>query len=872
VEQINICLGSGDYSRALESLRGTAAEFPKDAELSELKKLAQDGIKRNTEANRLITESQELFAQQKSTEAIQLLRAAYELDKNNSRARVILANALVEHAISIVETDWWEAGLLAKQALGLNPAHPTAKTIRSLIADLKQASAVEEWVSQVSKVQTSGDLFAALSLTLEGLDVHPHDSRLLLLQNAIQRDQEARRRHARRGDLEDLRRMESEVDRATELASKRELTERIQAVAAKYWTDGQVLSVANSLLHRLGLVPQESSSAAPHSQNAPVIFHVPLPSAPEASHAANPQVAPRPVLAAQILPSEVLPRKVPPSEVSAGPIPTGYVATATVMTGDVPVSAPPQGDIPVAPPELQTSAQRAATVLADSSTPAAKVSSLALEIRELARSNSATPILISAAAVVLFAAIFFLARKHQAPPIAQSPAAAPTIKVPSISATTTSAPAVSAPSVSAPALTTPEPSQPSSRASSDSVARKIKPDDQPPAQSVHNLGALLVVAGQDDASVSLNGKPQEQLTHAGQLRVPNLELGDYVVQVSKSGFLDPAQQKIHIRKGEDAKLIFDLQPEPRLASLTIQGGAPGTTVLVDQALAGTIQPDGTLSVSTVNPGDHTVELRKDRFKSRQFKKHFVAGGTISFTAADATLEAAPGELKINFSPADATVAIVKGDLLKMVSSGVPLNVPPGSYTLTARTADSFTRSSTFEVIAGQSKTLDLSLAPNGLSKWEDPGAWKREGDSFMHKGGDFVLFGFTPTSGTFAFSAMLTKGHLLQWVLNYTDSKNYVLFQMDENNFYRTVIRNGEKRDQIIVPDKGDRKSFRKLHIRVTPTEVVHQVKHGNSWTVLDRWTQPGTDVSLGKFGFYLPGNDEVALSGFAHYVDLNIR
>ncbi len=396
-----------------------------------------------------------------------------------------------------------------------------------------------------------------------------------------------------------------------------------------------------------------------------------------------------------------------------------------------------------------------------------------------------------------------------------------------------------------------------------------------------------MVADQDDAKVFLNGELQSQLTQAGQLRLPNLELKDYVVQVSKSGFQDSPQQKIRIRKGEAARLIFQLQPQklqpqalqvpplqpqPRLASLTIQGGAPETTVLVDQTPVGTIRPDGTLSVSTVNPGDHTVELRKERFKPRQIKKHFVAGGTISLVAADAALEALPGELKINFSPADATVVVVKGDLLKMVSSGVPLNLSAGTYTLTARTSEKFTRTSTFEVIAGQSKTLDLSLAPNGMSKWDDPGGWKQERDSFIRKGGDFVLYGVVPTSGTFAFSAMQTKGRLLQWVLNYVDPKNYVLFQMDDKNFYRTVIRNGEKTSELIVPDKSDNKSFRTLQIRVSSTELVHQIKHGDRWTVLDRWTQPGSDLSVGKFGFYLPGNDQVALSSFAHYVDLNIR
>ncbi len=414
------------------------------------------------------------------------------------------------------------------------------------------------------------------------------------------------------------------------------------------------------------------------------------------------------------------------------------------------------------------------------------------------------------------------------------------------------------------------------RTSSGPAARKVTLDDEPAAESGHNLGTLLVVAGQDDAKVFLNGKLQPQLTQAGQLRLPNLELKDYVVQVSKGGFQDPPQQKIRIREGEQARLIFNLQPQPRLASLTIQGGAPGTTVLVDQALVGTIQPDGTLSVSGVNPGDHTVELRNGRFKPRQFKKHFGAGGTVSLAAADAALEAVPeavmGELKITFAPADAKVAIVKGELLKIVSSGAPLNLAPGTYTLTARTAEMFTRSSTVEVMAGQSKTLDLSLAPSGMSKWDDPGAWKHEGDSFIRKGGDFVLYGVVPTSGTFVFSVTLTKGHLLQWVLNYSEPKNYVLFQMDDNNFYRSVIRNGGKTDEIIVPDKGDKKSFRTLGIRVSPTEVVHQIKHGDSWTVLDRWKQPGTNLSLGKFGFYMPGKDQVALTSFAHYADLDTR
>ncbi len=885
VEQINICLRSGNYSRALDLLRGTAAEFPDDAELSELEKLARDGIQRNADVQRLITESQELFAQQKPNEAIRLLREAYELDKNNSLARAILANALVEHAHSVVETDWLEAETLTNQALKLNPAHPTAKTIRNLIVEQKKASSVEDWVARARQLQSSGDLFAAMAWVAEGLAVHPDNSKLLQIHDAIQRDQAARRRQARRSDVEDLRRIELKIDEAADAPAKQALAERIQTVAAKHWTDGEILAIANRLLSRLGFVPKEGSAASPHSKGAPVIFHVPRPSAPEASRAESSEVPPSPATASPVPESSVPPQNVPP-----GTAPPSKVPPSEVRARNVPPS--------IAPVRLAvtTPAQAAAVPAVEPSASEAKLASASSQPKESTKSNSTALILVSAAAIILVAATFFFTRKHYASPAAQTSATSPAVSAPAVS-TPVSVPGVSAPAVSAPATTIPKPSLPPVAISSDTSAGKIASDDrpsngqpgngqpgkdqpgkdQPAAESGHNLGALLVVAGQDDANVFLNGKLQRQLTQGGQLRLPNLELKDYVVQVSKSGFKDPPQQKIRIRKGEQATLTFHFQPQtlqsqPRLASLSIQGGAPGTTVLVDQAPVGTIQPDGALSVSTINPGDHTVELRHERFKSRQFQKHFVAGETISFAGADAALDAAPGELKITFTPPDAKVAIAKGELLKMVSSGVPLNLAPGSYTLTARTAERFTRSSTLEVIAGQSKTLDLALAPSGMSKWDNAGAWRQEKGSFIRKGGDFVLYEVAPASGTFVFSAMLTKGHSLQWVLNYSDPKNYILFQMDENNFYRTVIRNGQKTDQIIVPDKGDKKSFRTLQIRVSSTELVHQIKHGDSWTILDRWTQPGANLGLGKFGFYIPGNDEVALSSFAHYAELNTR
>ena len=936
VEQVDTCLHSSDYARALDLLQSAMAEFPNDAELSELEKLAQDGVKRKTEAHRLMTAGQDMFAHSKS-DGIKLLREAYELDENNSLARAVLANALVEQAHATVESDWREAEKLAREALDLNPGHPMAKTIRTLILDQKRETYVEDCVSQARKLQTSTDLAGALSRIEEGLSIYPREPRLIQIQETVQRDLQAQRRQVRRRDLEELRRMENEIDAATDAASKEAIAARVRAVAEKYSKDGEVLSVANGLLHRLGLleVGQKMTTDSPESDSVTLTYRTPPAISPTSALEATSNAA------------------VDPPEVSA--------VSVRPVTPMPPLPLAPIAASPVKPP-----------------TPAPKAIAPPANRKQPAKSqqNHTTVIFVAAAAVMLIVAILLFVRRHHTQATTQAPEAAPAVAAP----------------------VRPPPTLPTLKLSSDTGTGKVTYDDQPAAEfqdgqwaldqiapgehklkidgqhgstsftfsadagavpvvkgaiassavlavvvgsvadhlhvyssdasakvsvdghaplevpqdgldlpsissgahelvvtrgsdqykldvdaettpalttfleSGQNLGSLVVVTGQDKTKVFLNGKLEHQLTEGGQLRIPNLELKDYMVRVSKNGFQDLPEQKIRVRKGE-GKVVFNLQPIPHLASLSIQGGVPGTIVLIDQSAVGTVQSDGTLNVSTINPGDHVVELRKDRFKPKQIKKHFVVGQAVSLAAADAALDAAPGELKITFTPADAQVTLAKaGETPTKVSSGSALSLPAGSYTLTAKTADNFARASTIDVVAGQSRSLDLPLAPSGMSKWDDPSGWKQEKGSFARKGGDFVMYSVSPTAGTFVFSAMLTKGHRLQWVINCTDANNYVLFQMDDNNFYRTVIRNGQKGDETKIPHKGDKKSFRVLQIRVGPNEIVHQIRQGDSWVILDRWAQPGGNLTLGKFGFYIPGNDQVALSTFGHYVDLNIR
>src|ERR1700676_2358028 len=133
-----------------------------------------------------------------------------------------------------------------------------------------------------------------------------------------------------------------------------------------------------------------------------------------------------------------------------------------------------------------------------------------------------------------------------------------------------------------------------------------------------------------------------------------------------------------------------------------------------------------------------------------------------------------------------------------------------------------------------------------------------------------VLYGSPSTVGTLVFSAMLDKRHRLQWVFNYSDDRNYELFQMDENNFYRSAIRDGKKTEEAKVPFKTDKKNSRTFQISVNSSRIVHQIQQGNGWASLDSWNAAGG--SSGKFGFYLPNNDEVKVSNFRRYSAVQLR
>jgi hypothetical protein len=393
-----------------------------------------------------------------------------------------------------------------------------------------------------------------------------------------------------------------------------------------------------------------------------------------------------------------------------------------------------------------------------------------------------------------------------------------------------------------------------------------------------NAGTLIVSTGQDDVRVFLNDKEYRRRTERGQLRLPTL--GKVTVRVAKSGFQDEPAQTAEVKKGAEVRLQFDLKPKPQFGSLEIRGAMAGSEVFVDQKDAGTVGPDGLFSLGAIQPGDHTVELRREQYLPKRWQRSFHAGQAVVLAGADVVLATANGAIRIARNPASSTITYRRGDETESHEArGNQIELPPGSYAFSA-SAPGFAESTTrVQLAAGENRELSFTLArerpaapppvaASGMAEFEDAQSWKKEGDSWVHKGGGFVPYKPTP-KGVFTFTVELLKGGgafragEIRWCFQYLDSKNYLLYEMDRKTFWAGVIEKGKKLERLKAPHNlGNRKAFT-IQIDVTPDRLVQKVRVGDQWKVLDTFVEQGRDFTQGKFGFLIQGNDEIAISDF---------
>ena len=117
------------------------------------------------------------------------------------------------------------------------------------------------------------------------------------------------------------------------------------------------------------------------------------------------------------------------------------------------------------------------------------------------------------------------------------------------------------------------------------------------------------------------------------------------------------------------------------------------------------------------------------------------------------------------------------------------------------------------------------------------------------------------SQGTIRFTVVSRKGRHVEWGVACRDEKNFIHYELDDKNLTRYEMRNGSKLGQIKVPHGLDKKKPMGISLAVTPQSVVISVNRGG-WVDIDKWNVEGSSVH-GRFGFRIPGGDEIGLQDF---------
>lgn len=339
-----------------------------------------------------------------------------------------------------------------------------------------------------------------------------------------------------------------------------------------------------------------------------------------------------------------------------------------------------------------------------------------------------------------------------------------------------------------------------------------------------NVGTLIVSTGENFVRVFLNNKEYPRRTQSGQLRIQTI--GSVEVKVQKVGFENPPAQTVQVKKGSEVRVEFSMKAIPHLAILRIDGATPGAEVLIDQRSAGAVAGDGSFQADSVTPGDHVIGLRRDKFVPKQFSRSFTAGQTVTIAGPDAVLAA-------ERAPAP------------------PPPPPPAPK----------------PEPAAPKAAPQLATAMDGFESKE--GWMQQDNGVWRHKGGGFLLYKL-PSNGVFTFAVYLVKGGNLfrggrvRWVTDYTDARNYVQSELDDNNLTIRDVVNGKSNEHGKFKHNVDSKDKAwAIQIEISPEHLIHRIQKDQQWITLDTWTKPEHNFAGGKFGFLVQGNDEIGVSDF---------
>ena len=270
VERIEQHLGIKEYDAALKTCREALTEFPDDGELGALLKLAQQGMERRADGQRLLNDGRQLLDAGKVNEGLQVLRQAYSLDEHNSAIRSALLETLLNQARLLVSENWRAAEDLIQQALEVDPSSALAKSLHTLTEDRKRSEIVQQCLTRAREHQVGEDYGKALGEVERGLLAYPDDTQLLRLQSTLKKSlTEAAQLDKRRRDLDRARELERQAKTVKDPSTAESLFGQTVEVTQLYPGDKDFEKVRDDMQQFIKTMTLETPAVEEPATHAP---------------------------------------------------------------------------------------------------------------------------------------------------------------------------------------------------------------------------------------------------------------------------------------------------------------------------------------------------------------------------------------------------------------------------------------------------------------------------------------------------------------------------------------------------------------------------------------------------------------------------
>ena len=223
--QIEALLRKGEHREASDLLSGSQTEFPDNRTLDDLKKRLDDAVARRTEVQNLLHTARRLFGESSWKQGGEACVRAISLAALDPWLREQAIEVALRAADSALEKDWRSADTLVQDLTEVRAGTAVPASLRSRIAEKKREQEIQDAVSEVRGLQSSGNLPGALDLVGKHLASFADDPSLKALQAELQqqqRDQEERARleQERLRRLEHLKTIREQLEREPVLEAK----------------------------------------------------------------------------------------------------------------------------------------------------------------------------------------------------------------------------------------------------------------------------------------------------------------------------------------------------------------------------------------------------------------------------------------------------------------------------------------------------------------------------------------------------------------------------------------------------------------------------------------------------------------------------